>query len=95
MDFLIFGPQNWVWGPFFVVWMAQSVSESFINPKYKKKLDFSPCLEYLFVVLGYFKLFIDFLTIFMKSGMSFCGIWAKFQLKRVILDKFRENIFPD
>ena len=23
MDFLIFGPQNWVRGPFFLVWMVQ------------------------------------------------------------------------
>ena len=39
----------------------------------------------------YFWVLIDILTIFMGSGMSFCGIWVKFQVKWKILDPFREK----
>ena len=37
---------------------------------------------------GYFKVFIDFWTIFMRSGVSFGGTWKKFQAKRTILEPF-------
>ena len=44
-----------------------------------------------FLIFGFLRLLTGILAVSMRSGMQFCATWTKFQLKRTILDIFREK----